>query len=74
MPHHGEVEVVAEMLRPRPRAVEDEATLAVDDEEIAARDLDRQKPVPQHVKALHGGENADDPRVDVADRYHQRDR
>ena len=62
------------MLGARPRAVEYELALAVDDEEVAARDLDRQKPVPQHVKALHGGENADDPRVDVADRYHQRDR
>src|SRR5438309_2089650 len=67
-------EGVAAMLRARPRAVEDEVPLAVDDEEIAARDLDRQKPVSKHVEALHGGENADDPRVDVADRDHQRDR
>ena len=74
LPHHGEVGVIAEVLHADPRAVEDELALAVDDEEVAARDLDRQEPFAQHVQALHGGNNADDLVVDIADRHDQRHR
>ena len=48
--------------------MEYELPLTIDDNEVAVRDLDGQQPFPECVQALHGGENADDLLIDVADR------
>ena len=61
----GNLGVVREVLRAHPRAVEDELALTVDDEHVAARDLDREQPSAQHIEALDGGDDPDDPSVDV---------
>src|SRR5712691_9791167 len=73
-PNHRNVDIVRHVLGAGPRAVIHELPLTVDDEDVAARDLDRQQRCAQRVQALHRGDDADDLAVDVADRHRERHR
>ena len=68
-PNHGHVDVVRQMLHADSRAMEYELALAIHDEDIAARDLDRQQPSAQHVETLDGREDPDDPSVTIVNRH-----
>ena len=73
-PNHRNVDIVGHVLGAGPRAVIHELPLTVDDEDVAAGDLDRQQPCAERVQALHRDDDADDRPVDVADGHGERHR